>query len=96
MSIPSGVVFLVSLQEKFEIDLLGSERVKLLNVKVKTSRTNWGQLTCTLFSDSKTDIPGYLRRGRHFVSRISVLAVVVCDHDARQEVVLRLSLKPRC
>ena len=31
MSIPpSDVIFLVRLQEKFEIDLLGSERVKLL------------------------------------------------------------------
>ena len=30
MSIPSDVIFLVRLQEKFAIDLLGSERVKLL------------------------------------------------------------------
>ena len=72
-SLQSDVIFLVRLQEKFEIDFLGSERVKLGELccksKWKTSRTNWGQLTCTFYSDSKTDIPEYLRTGRHFVSR---------------------------
>ena len=36
------------------------------------------------------------RTDRHFVSRISVLAAAFCDRDAPQELVHRLSLRPRC
>ena len=46
-----------------------------------------------LFSDSSR-WASRLRTDRHFVSRISVLAAVFCDHEARQELVHRLSLRP--
>ena len=44
----------------------------------------------------KMGIPECLQTGRHFVSLISVLAAMFCDHNARQEVVPRLSPRPRC